>query len=384
MGKMMNSRELVKKVITTKKTTKIPLYDSFWEDTLTSWEQQGAINILQNKNKVYIKDKFDLNLSLQQHFGFDFSMVYLDNSLRQSTKLVKSENEMITVKDRCGYTADKFIGKSRTMHMYNHVTTSKETWDKLKSRLTVDIDDLSRVSEQSYFMRYEKDQTWEQSINGINKVYNNNNYVFINSYGPFEAAWRHRGFTQLLMDSALDEKFLEEMFSSHTDLIIETMKKALSLGMKVDGYFLVEDLGHSGGLLISPDVYKRTLHKQHRKLGDYLHSQNLDFFMHSCGQVKELIPLFIDEGLDVLQAIESKANQDVAKLSKEYGKDLCFMGNIDVRELVKGKQAIKAEVLKKIIPAMKNGGYIYHSDHSIPPEIALEDYIYMMNLIKKL
>ncbi|MCK5812452.1 MAG: hypothetical protein KAG94_06100 [Clostridiales bacterium] len=348
------------------------------------WEQQGAINILQNKNKVYDKDKLDLNLSLQEHFGFDFSMIYLDNSLRQPTKLIKSEKGMITVKDRCGYTADKFIGKSRTMHMYNHITTSKDSWDKHKSRLSVDIDDLSRVNKQSYFMRYDKDQTWEQSISEINQLYNNNNYVFINSYGPFEAAWRHRGFTQLLMDSALDEKFIEEIFSAHTDLIIETLKKALSMGMKIDGYFLVEDLGHTRGLLISPAVYKRTLHKQHRKLGDYLHSQNIDFFMHSCGMVKELIPLFIDEGLDVLQAIESKANQDVAKLSKEYGKDICFMGNIDVQELAKGKDAIKAEIYRKIIPAMKNGGYIYHSDHSIPPEVALEDYIYMMDLIKKL
>ncbi len=384
MGRMMNSRELVKQVIKTKQTANIPLYDSFWEDTLTSWEQQGAIKALQDKTKIYNKDGLNLNLSLQQHFKFDFSMVYLDNSLRQSTKLIKSENGMITVKDRCGYTADKFIGKSRTMHMYNHVTSSKEIWNELKIRLKVDIDNLSRVNEQSYFMQYEDDQTWEHSINSINQLYSNNNYLFINSYGPFEAAWRHRGFTQLLMDSALDEKFLEEMFELHTDLIIETMKKALSLGMKVDGYFLIEDLGHTGGLLISPAVYKRTLHKQHRKLGDYLHSQNLDFFMHSCGKVKELIPLFINEGLDVLQAIESKADQNVAKLSLQYGKDLCFMGNIDVQELAKGKQAIKEEILNKVVPAMKNGGYIYHSDHSIPPEVTFEDYVYLIKLIKSL
>jgi len=156
------------------------------------------------------------------------------------------------------------------------------------------------------------------------------------------------------------------------------------MGLKIDGYLLIEDLGHTSGLLISPKVYKRTLHKHHKRLGYYLRKNNLQFFMHSCGQVKELIPLFIEEGLDVLQAIEAKANQDVSLLSKEYGKDICFMGNIDVRKLAGSKDDIKREIYNKIIPASKNGGYIYHSDHSIPPEVSLENYMYAIDLIKSL
>ncbi|MBN2853098.1 MAG: hypothetical protein JXQ23_10230 [Clostridia bacterium] len=381
---MINSRELVKQTINAKATYDIALYDSFWEDTLTTWKDQGALSLLNEKDKVFKKDKLDINLSLQRHFDFDFDMVFLDNSFRLEPELLKEENGFITVKDRCGYTADKYIGKSRTMHMYNHVNTGEETWKKLRHRLRVDFDHLSRVDVNPYFMRTEPDKTWEESIQSINKVYDHNKYTFMNSYGPFEAAWRHRGFTELLMDSASEEAFIEEMFEAHTDLIIETLKKGLSMGMRIDGYFLIEDLGHTGGLLISPAVYKRTLHKQHRKLGDFLHSNKLDFFMHSCGRVKELIPLFIEEGLDVLQAIESKADQDVSILSAEYGKDLVFMGNIDVQKLSGSQEDIKEEIRHKIIPAIHNGGYIYHSDHSIPPEVSFENYCYMIDLIKRI
>lgn len=382
--KMRNSRELVKETIRTKSTGIIPLYDSFWEDTLTAWENQGALDQLKKNEMTYVKDRLDINLSLQNHFGFDFRMVFLDNSFRLEPKLLKQENGFITIRDRCGYTADKYIGKSRTMHMYNHVNTGHEEWSKLKSRLEVDFDGKSRVDDSPYFMRVDPDRSWEESISSINERDGRNKYTFMNSYGPFEAAWRHRGFTELLMDSATDESFLEEMFEYHTDLIIGTLKKALSMGLQIDGYFLVEDLGHTGGLLISPEVYKRTLHKQHRKLGDFLHSNGLDFFMHSCGKVKELYPLFIEEGLDVIQAIESKADQNVAALSEEYGKDLVFMGNIDVSALSGNKSDIKDEINRKIIPAINNGGYIYHSDHSIPPEVSFENYVYLMDQIRNI
>jgi len=382
--KKISKRDKVKKLVNSRTTTSIPLYDSFWEDTLTNWGNLGATSIIADKNKVLNKDKFDLNLSLQKHFGFDFNMVFLDNSLRMPTKLIKEENGFITVQDRCGYTADKFIGLSRTMHMYNHVNTSKKVWEQLKHRLDVNYDNLSRVDSESFFMKYSEDKTWKESIEDINTIYTNNKYTFINSYGPFEAAWRHREFSELLMDSVLDELFIDQMFEAHTNLIIETLKKALSMGLKIDGYFLIEDLGHTSGLLISPKVYERTLHKHHKRLGDYLHKNNLQFFMHSCGKVKELIPLFIEEGIDVLQAIEAKADQDVAHLSKEYGRDICFMGNIDIRKLARSKDDIKREIYNKVIPASKNGGYIYHSDHSIPPEVSLENYIYAIDLIKSL
>ncbi len=100
--------------------------------------------------------------------------------------------------------------------------------------------------------------------------------------------------------------------------------------------------------------------------------------MHSCGRIEGLIPLFIEEGLDVLQGIEAKAGQNVVELQKEYGSDLAFMGNVDVTMLAGGRDKVESEIEDKIIPAMKNGGYIYHSDHSIPPEVPWDDYVYLM------
>ena len=39
---------------------------------------------------------------------------------------------------------------------------------------------------------------------------------------------------------------------------------------------------------------------------------------------------------------------------------------------------------EKIPVAMEGGGYIYHSDHSIPPEVSLETYLHAMKILDEI
>jgi uroporphyrinogen-III decarboxylase len=76
---------------------------------------------------------------------------------------------------------------------------------------------------------------------------------------------------------------------------------------------------------------------------------------------------------------------DVRKLKAEYGNRLAFMGNIDARLFQENDLAgLEAELRAKLPPAMQGSGYIYHSDHSIPPGTRLETYQFCMNLVQEL
>ena len=37
----------------------------------------------------------------------------------------------------------------------------------------------------------------------------------------------------------------------------------------------------------------------------------------------------------------------------------------------------------KILIAKENGGYIYHSDHSVPPSVSFENYKYAIEMVEK-
>ncbi len=44
---------------------------------------------------------------------------------------------------------------------------------------------------------------------------------------------------------------------------------------------------------------------------------------------------------------------------------------------------VEEEIRTKITAARQGGGYIYHSDHSVPPEVSFERYEQVMNLVRQ-
>jgi len=106
--------------------------------------------------------------------------------------------------------------------------------------------------------------------------------------------------------------------------------------------------------------------------------------LHCCGNVRPLIPDLIDAGVDCLQPLEVKAGMDLVELKREYGQDLAFMGGIDVRAMSNpDPQVIEREIAAKISAAKMGGGYIYHSDHSVPNDVSFAQYCRTLELVKK-
>jgi len=74
----------------------------------------------------------------------------------------------------------------------------------------------------------------------------------------------------------------------------------------------------------------------------------------------------------------------VRELKKEYGDKLSFMGGIDVRAMADpDPNVIEEEIRSKFEVAKKGGGYIYHSDHSIPKNVSFKQYQRVIELVKK-
>ena len=75
---------------------------------------------------------------------------------------------------------------------------------------------------------------------------------------------------------------------------------------------------------------------------------------------------------------------DVRELKREYGKELVFMGGIDVNAMAyPDPRAIEKEIKTKFEVAKDGGGYIYHSDHSIPDNVSFQQYKRVIKLVYK-
>ena len=101
------------------------------------------------------------------------------------------------------------------------------------------------------------------------------------------------------------------------------------------------------------------------------------------GDFEVLIPVFLDSGVDGFCPIERASGMDPIRFRKQYGNSFSMFGGIDKREIAKGKKAIDAEIERTILPLLDNGGYIPTIDHSVPPDVSLENFTYYLDLKKK-
>jgi uroporphyrinogen decarboxylase len=186
----------------------------------------------------------------------------------------------------------------------------------------------------------------------------------------------------LLVAIATDPEWVCDMYEADATLAIQMYEIMRDGGFVFDGAWLTCDLGYRNGLLFSPHHFEEQLRPTFQRLIDYFKGEDLPVFLHSCGQVKDLIPYLIEDGLACLQPLEVKAGMDLLQLKEAYGEKLCFMGGIDVRAMADlDPSVVEQEIRSKIPAAKRGGGYIYHSDHSVPNNVSFEQYERVMKLV---
>jgi uroporphyrinogen decarboxylase len=363
----MNSRDRIKTLITFHEPDRIGKQDAFWEDTLDRWHAEGMPS----------------EVDAGDYFGFDFVNLYIDASLRLPDKLMEDTPEYTVREDKHGFIAKQWKGKAGALGYLEHRVNTFEDWTEVRGRLDVDFGGVSRINDISYFEPFVEWPSWDEIALKFHQIHQRGKFVLLHVYGPHEANWRKHGFEENLKDMLLRPDLLIDMSRTHVELIIQTLEKAKTFGIIPDGLFMAEDLGVNTGPMFSPKAYRQILFPEHRRLGEYLSAQGITYFIHTDGDVRQLIPMLIEAGVQVLQPMEARAGMDVRQLKKEYGRDLTFMGNISVENICSPTERLEEEVRSKLEVAMVDGGYIYHSDHSIPSSVSLSDYQYLMRLLDR-
>ena len=181
-----------------------------------------------------------------------------------------------------------------------------------------------------------------------------------------------------------DPSLVHEMLDFIADFIIDVSTRALS-DVQIDYFNFSEDLAGKSGPLISPKIYKEFFVPRVRRVIEHFKKFRVRYFwVDSDGNFEVLIPYMLEAGINCIWPLEQASGMDPVKLRKRYGKDLVLCGGIDKRELTKDKASIERELYSKIPYLLEQGGYIPHLDHTFPPDISYENFLYYMKLKEKL
>ncbi|HEB33170.1 MAG TPA: hypothetical protein ENI15_20200 [Spirochaetes bacterium] len=179
-------------------------------------------------------------------------------------------------------------------------------------------------------------------------------------------------------------KLVEEMIEWQTYLSYEMLKKVFAAGITLDWVWLWEDMAYNNGSLVSPAFVKKYMVPRYKKITSLLHEHGVTALILDCdGNTEELTPIWLDCGINAQYPLERASGMDAIKFRKKYGNNLTIIGNVDKRNLSKGKNEIDFEV-ERIKTLLKEGGFFPGCDHHIPPDVPYENMVYFMNEVRKL
>ena len=175
----------------------------------------------------------------------------------------------------------------------------------------------------------------------------------------------------------LVEKIMDERANSIVEITEEILKHT-----HFETFWFWEDMAYNNGPLVGPEVFGKFAGKYYRKVCNWLRSKGIKHIgLDSDGDIWKLIPVWLDNGINVLWPFEVQSNMDVNKVRQEYP-NLVIMGGINKKEIAKGGKHMRAEV-DRIVPLVEQGGYIPELDHSIPPDISWPFYCEYIDYMKK-
>jgi uroporphyrinogen decarboxylase len=187
------------------------------------------------------------------------------------------------------------------------------------------------------------------------------------------------GMERLLLCVALEPDFVASLLRGIADYILGTMD-ILFGRFDFDGIALSDDYGTQESMLISPDAWRRFVKPRLAEILARAHSAGKTTFLHSCGNVRAVVPDLVELGLDILHPIQPEA-LDVLELKKEFGHALTFCGGLGTQKLlVTGTpQEVRDEVRRLQREMGRGGGYILEPGITIQADVPLENIIAMID-----
>ena len=381
----LSNRERFRQIATFKRPGDLslltPFVNSFWAETLEKWAKNGAPPQIINSRFFgeYFKfDHFRLLHEVQTGMDYDRSTDLGGGIIYEypmppiipsfEPRLITEDAHTITVLNEAGQTARVFKNAPQKMPMYlDHPVRDRTTWEEYKKRL--DPHDPER---------YPSD--WEAYAKRINAK-DEPVWMLVGSFFGFLREWT--GLEDLLFLFYDDPVLVEDMMEQMCYLETEAIKK-VTKDIRVDCAFFWEDMAFKTGPLISPDMVRKYMLPRYKRVTDTLRSCGVDIvFLDSDGNVGELIPIWLEGGINFIWPLERAAGNDAVEIRKKYGKSLAIAGNMDKRALLKGKEAIREEVTSKLPFLLEQGGYFPSIDHAVPPDVTFENYVYFINTMRE-
>ena len=135
---------------------------------------------------------------------------------------------------------------------------------------------------------------------------------------------------------------------------------------------IAEDMSYNHGPMISEAHFDEFIAPYYRQFVPRLQQWNAPALVDTDGDVTQMVPWLMREGIDGVLPLERQAGVDGMAIRRQFP-EFRMIGHFNKMVMDKGEQAIRDE-FRRLMPLMKSGGFIPSVDHQTPPNVTIEQY----------
>ncbi len=175
--------------------------------------------------------------------------------------------------------------------------------------------------------------------------------------GIFQIMLHLFGFEEFMMNVAGNTEEFIKVCDRLCDYIIKVIHKLADCG--VDGIILIEDMGLQDRMMISPAHWKEIYYPLYKKMFAAAHERGLDTMSHTCGHIVDILDMYIDSGLDVIQ-MDQQDNMGLEVLSEKFCGKVCFFCCLDIQNSINYSESEIVVQTQKMVSLLstKRGGFM--------------------------
>ena len=327
-----------------------------WRETIERWESEGL-----EKGKRW-----------DEGFSFDPGIITADVNYGYypvfERKIIEEKEHTLIIQNQQGILEEVLKAGSSPPRTIANPISDRDGWEKLKAQ-RLNPDSPQRFPEH-----------WDKLAGEYNE---GECLIQVGRfpYGLFGTLRDLFGAEHLLLMFYEDPDLIKDIMDYLTDFWIAIYEK-ICQKVQVHVLHMWEDMSGKNGSLISPKMVYEFMVPNYKKMSAFAKEHNIPIFsLDTDGDCSQLLPAFIDSGINLVLPFEVAAGSDIVAYRKMFP-SLCMNGGIDKREIAKGPEAIEKELDR--IDSMFNGpGYWASLDHLIHPEISWDNFNYFVAALRR-
>lgn len=372
----MNARQRTLETLLFGTPDRIPLAPGYGrKSTRENWRSQGLPDEVEDKDIIEYAYRraggkldwprsgtgFPVNERMMPHF---------------EEKVIERKTDSQIVQDWKGNICE--IGNEFTVeYLRTAIDFVTRRWIKCPVENRADWDDMRKRYNPQDMLRYPENPV------ALGKILENReHYVGFSFSGPFWQLREWLGFENLCMMFYDDPDFVREMIFFWQEYISELLRNAFKYCVP-DEVHLSEDMAYKSFSMISPEMAREFLLPTWIKWGEIIREAGVPVYaMDSDGFIGELIPLWIEAGINACDPIEVAAGNDIAAFRKRFGRNMAYRGGVDKRAMAAGGKVIEDEIAR-IATVIDDGGFIPGCDHGVPHDVSWDNFVYYVKLLSQ-